>query len=144
MEVETALMRLREATSEINRSAKDNLMKGTLEKTWLLQDRIVFPNRVRFASSSLPGLTDHQRLDANSKNQVRSFGHIQLCGVLHVCWQTPTGIDGQYMICLLYRDVFCLASGGKFDPIYTILACIDMHSVTVEDTDNRRGKTSGF
>lgn len=49
MEVETALMRLREATSEINRSAEDNLMKGTLEKTWLLQDRIVFPNRVRFA-----------------------------------------------------------------------------------------------
>ncbi|KAG5657225.1 hypothetical protein KAF25_001814 [Fusarium avenaceum] len=49
MEVETALMRLREATSEINRSAEDNLMKGALEKTWLLQDRIVFPNRVRFA-----------------------------------------------------------------------------------------------
>jgi hypothetical protein len=49
MEVETALMRLREATSEINRSAEDNLMKGTLEKTWLLQDRIVFPDRVCFA-----------------------------------------------------------------------------------------------
>jgi hypothetical protein len=48
MEVETALMRLREATSEINRSAEDNLMKVTLEKTWLLQDRIVFPNRVCF------------------------------------------------------------------------------------------------
>ncbi|KAF4993745.1 hypothetical protein FGRMN_6272 [Fusarium graminum] len=80
-----------------------------------------------------------KRLDANSKNQVRSFGHIKLCGVLHVCWQTSTGVDGQYMICLLYKDVFCLASGGKFDPIYTVLACIDMRNATVEDTDNRRG-----
>lgn len=53
MEVETALIRLREATSEINRSTEDNLMKETLEKTWLLQDRIVFPNRVRPAGSFL-------------------------------------------------------------------------------------------
>ncbi|KAM0563910.1 hypothetical protein ACHAPJ_000118 [Fusarium lateritium] len=124
MEVETALVRLREATSEINRSTEDNLMKSTLEKTWLLQDRIVFPDR---------------RLDANSKNQVRSFGHIHLCGVLHVCWQTETGVNGQYMICLLYKDVLCLASGGKFDPIYTILACIDVHNATIEDVDNGRG-----
>ncbi|QPC75765.1 hypothetical protein HYE68_006517 [Fusarium pseudograminearum] len=124
MEVETALMRLREATSAINRSTEDNLMKETLEKTWLLQDRIVFPNR---------------RLDANSKNQVRSFGHIQLCGVLHVCWQTSTGVDGQYMICLLYKDVLCLACGGRYDPIYTVVACIDIHSTTIEDVDNGRG-----
>ncbi|RGP75012.1 hypothetical protein FLONG3_5880 [Fusarium longipes] len=124
MEVETALMRLREATSEINRSTDDNLMKETLEKTWLLQDRVVFPNR---------------RLDANSKNQVRSFGYIQLCGVLHVCWQTSTGVDGQYMICLLYKDVLCLACGGRYDPIYTVVACIDIHSTTVENVDNGRG-----
>ncbi|KAJ4158816.1 hypothetical protein NW765_012459 [Fusarium oxysporum] len=124
MEVETTLMRLREATAEINRSTEDNLMKSILEKTWLLQDRIVFPNR---------------RLDAHSKNQVRSFGHIQLCGVLHVCWQSPAGVDGQYMICLLYKDVLCLASGGKFEPIYKILACIDVHCSAVEDADNGRG-----
>ncbi|KAI7768002.1 hypothetical protein LZL87_001876 [Fusarium oxysporum] len=80
-----------------------------------------------------------KRLDAHSKNQVRSFGHIQLCGVLHVCWQSPASVDGQYMICLLYKDVLCLASGGKFDPIYTILACIDLHCSAVEDADNGRG-----
>ncbi|KAF5023930.1 hypothetical protein F66182_4010 [Fusarium sp. NRRL 66182] len=97
MEVETALVRLREATSAINRSTEDDLMKGALEKTWLLQDRIVFADR------------------------------------------TEMGFDGQYMICLLYKDVLCLASGGKFDTIYTILACIDVHSVTVEDANNGRG-----
>ncbi|KAG7421872.1 hypothetical protein Forpe1208_v001342 [Fusarium oxysporum f. sp. rapae] len=62
-----------------------------------------------------------KRLDAHSKNQ------------------SPASVDGQYMICLLYKDVLCLASGGKFDPIYTILACIDLHCSAVEDADNGRG-----
>ncbi|KAF4495162.1 hypothetical protein FAGAP_8693 [Fusarium agapanthi] len=53
--------------------------------------------------------------------------------------KSPAGVDGQYMICLLYKDVLCLASGGKFDPIYTILACIDVHCSAVEDADNGRG-----
>ncbi|KAH7492936.1 hypothetical protein FOMA001_g684 [Fusarium oxysporum f. sp. matthiolae] len=62
-----------------------------------------------------------KRLDAHSKNQ------------------SPAGVDGQYMICLLYKDVLCLASGGKFEPIYKILACIDVHCSAVEDADNGRG-----
>ncbi|KAG4294743.1 hypothetical protein FPRO06_01328 [Fusarium proliferatum] len=62
-----------------------------------------------------------KRLDAHSKNQ------------------SPAGVDGQYMICLLYKDVLCLASGGKLDPIYTIMACIDVHCSAVEDADNGRG-----
>jgi hypothetical protein len=46
MEVENALIRLREATAEINRATNDARMKAILEKTWLLQDRLVFPNQV--------------------------------------------------------------------------------------------------
>ncbi|KAF5722137.1 hypothetical protein FMUND_3157 [Fusarium mundagurra] len=53
--------------------------------------------------------------------------------------KSPAGVDGQYMICLLYKDVLCLASGGKFDTIYTILACIDVRCSAVEDADNGRG-----
>jgi hypothetical protein len=44
------------------------------------------------------------------------------------------------MICLLYKDVLCLACGGRYDPIYTVLACIDMYSTTIEDVDNGRGR----
>lgn len=47
MEVDDVLVRLREATAEINRATDDNRMKSTLERTWLLQDRLVFPDRVR-------------------------------------------------------------------------------------------------
>ncbi|KAK1986529.1 RhoGEF domain-containing protein [Colletotrichum cereale] len=124
MEVESALLRLREATAEINRATSDRRMKSTLEKTWILQDRLVFPE---------------QKLDAASKNRIRSFGHVDLCGVLHICWQTKEGVKGQYMICLLYHNVLCLASASKVDQIYTIQACINLDSIKIEETDNGRG-----
>ncbi|PFH62541.1 hypothetical protein XA68_13123 [Ophiocordyceps unilateralis] len=124
MEVDSVLMRLREANSEINRATDDSTIKATLERTWILQDRLVFP---------------HRKLDSASKNRLRSFGHIRLCGTLHVCWQSHRGVDGQYLICLLYRDVLCLASAGKADPLYMIQACVNLNRASVEDVDNGRG-----
>lgn len=47
MEIENALIRLREATSQVNRATDDARVKAVLEKTWLLQDRLVFPDSVR-------------------------------------------------------------------------------------------------
>jgi hypothetical protein len=44
------------------------------------------------------------------------------------------------MICLLYRDVLCLASAAKVEQVYTIQACISRGGVTVEEVDNGRGK----
>lgn len=82
-----------------------------------------------------------QRLDASSKNRIRSFGHVKLCGALHVCWATKNGVDGQYMVCLLYQDVLCIASAGKADQIYTIQAVISLASVKVEEVDDGRGKS---
>ncbi|KAK3694652.1 hypothetical protein B0T22DRAFT_526496 [Podospora appendiculata] len=124
MEIENALIRLREATGEINRATDDARIKSILEKTWILQDRLVFPN---------------QQLDAASKNRIRSFGHIQLCGALHVCWQTKEGVNGQYMVALLYKEWLCLATASRIDQIYTIQACIALSNVKVEEVDNGRG-----
>lgn len=36
-----------------------------------------------------------------------------------------------------------MAHGGRVDPIYTLLACIDLHSLVVEDADNGRGEKGG-
>ncbi|KAI0482895.1 Dbl homology domain-containing protein [Xylariaceae sp. FL0804] len=124
MEIENVLVRLREATAEINRATDDPRMKATMEQTWLLQDRLVFPN---------------QRLDATSKSAIRSFGQVRLCGALHVCWQTRDGVKGQYMVALLYKECLCLATAGKVDQIYTIQACIGLDGVKVEEADNGRG-----
>ncbi|KAI1839947.1 hypothetical protein JX266_013849 [Neoarthrinium moseri] len=123
-EIEEVLVRLREATSEINRATDDPSVKVTMEKTWLLQDRLVFPN---------------QSFDAALKTTVRSLGQIQLCGALHVCWQTRDGADGQYMICLLYKEYLCLATASKVDQIYTVQACIGLNTIKIEEADNGRG-----
>ncbi|EEY19864.1 RSP [Verticillium alfalfae VaMs.102] len=126
MEVESALLRLREATAEINRATNDAFMRTTLQKTWILQDRLVFVD---------------QRIDAATKTRIRSFGHVELCGALHVCWQAHEGVCGRYMVCLLYNDVLCLASAGKADQIYTIEACISLNGIKVEEPDNGRELT---
>ncbi|RKF60055.1 putative dbl homology [Golovinomyces cichoracearum] len=123
MNIETVMIRLREATSEINRAAYDPETKNVMEKSWILQDRISFPD--------MP--------DARSKNLARNLGHIHLCGVLHVSWQTQNGVDGQYLICLLYRDYLLLASSINYDQVYTIQACIGLTGVRIEGVDNGRG-----
>ena len=90
-------------------------------------------------SPAVAHLLPLQKLDASSKNQIRAFGHVQLCGSLYVCWQTHDAVQGEYLVCLLYRDVLCLASAGKVDPIYTIVACISLSGVRVEEVDNGKG-----
>lgn len=43
------------------------------------------------------------------------------------------------MICLLYRDVLCIATAGKVDAVYDIRACINIHKGKIEDPDDGRG-----
>ena len=56
-----------------------------------------------------------------------------------MCWPTKEGVHGQYMVCLLYQDVLCLASAGKADQIYTIQLCVELSSLKVEEVDDGRG-----
>ncbi|KAI1447892.1 Dbl homology domain-containing protein [Annulohypoxylon stygium] len=124
MEIENVLIRLREATAEMNRATDNPLLKPAMERTWLIQDRLIFPN---------------QKVDAASKTAIRSFGLVRLCGALHVCWQTKEGVDGTYMVAILYKDCLCLASVSGTEPVYTIQACISLCDVRIEAVDNGRG-----
>ncbi|KFY38928.1 hypothetical protein V495_06289 [Pseudogymnoascus sp. VKM F-4514 (FW-929)] len=123
MEIEKVLVRLREMTSEINKATEDPLMKATMEKTWMLQDRLLKPDQV----------------DPQSKTLIRSLGHVHLCGVLHVAWQTKTGVDGQHMISLLYRDCLVLATVEKLEGVYKVGAIIFFNDIRVEEADNGKG-----
>ncbi|KFY35777.1 hypothetical protein V494_05620 [Pseudogymnoascus sp. VKM F-4513 (FW-928)] len=123
MEIEKVLVRLREMTSEINKATDDPLMKATMEKTWLLQDRLLIPDQV----------------DPRSKSLIRSLGHVHLCGVLHVAWQTKNGVDGQHMIALLYRDCLVLASVEKLESVYNVGAIIFFSDIRIEEPDNGKG-----
>ncbi|KAL2165184.1 hypothetical protein VTH06DRAFT_480 [Thermothelomyces fergusii] len=124
MVIENTLVRLREATAEINRATNDSRTKSALEKTWILRARLRFPE---------------QQLDAASKSRIRLFGHVRLCGALHVCWQTRDGVSGQYMVAVLFRDWLCLATAGMSDQIYTIRVCAALGNIRVEEVDNGRG-----
>lgn len=123
-DIENVLARLREATAEINRATDDPSVKATMEKTWLLQDRLTFPDKC---------------LDGAIRTTIRSLGQIQLCGVLHVCWQTRETVVGQYMIILLYKDCLCLATADRVEQMYTIQACIGLDTIKLEEADNGRG-----
>jgi hypothetical protein len=48
-------------------------------------------------------------------------------------------VDGQYLICLLYRDYLLLASTSKTNQIYTVQACIPLSEIGIEEVDNGRG-----
>ena len=85
-------------------------------------------------------LTPSQTVEGTSKNKVRSLGHIKLCGILHVCWQTRVGVDSHYMITLLYREWLCLAVTGKNGQVYTVQACISVNDIKAEAADNGRGE----
>lgn len=52
MVIEDVLIRLRETITEINRATDDSGMKATMEKTWLLQDRLLFPDKVRLVNTA--------------------------------------------------------------------------------------------
>lgn len=71
--------------------------------------------------------------------EIRGLGHIHLCGVLHVSWQTKDGADGQYLIALLYRDFLLLASAPRLDQVYVVQACIGLSDLRIEEIDNGRG-----
>ncbi|KAH8675986.1 hypothetical protein BX600DRAFT_494395 [Xylariales sp. PMI_506] len=140
-EIENVLVRLREATSEINRATDDPGVKATMERTWLLQDRLSLPDQVFQPIFSRLSTANHvQCFTSSAKMTIRSLGQNRLCGALHVCWQTRDGVKGEYMICLLYKDCLCLATtSSRGDQVYTIQACIGLSTIKIEEADNGRG-----
>lgn len=46
-EIEKTLLRLRETTAEINCATDNPELRAMLEKTWILQDRLVWPQQVK-------------------------------------------------------------------------------------------------
>lgn len=70
----------------------------------------------------------------------RLLGHVLLCGVLHVAYQTPERIKGQYMVCVLYKSCLVLATASRFHSPYTVVAAIGLANSSIEEPDNGRGK----
>jgi hypothetical protein len=141
MEIENVLIRLRETTTEINRATADPRMKVVMEKSWLLQDRLLFSDMVIFPHAIYDAQTDLAvQPSARSKDSIRALGHVHLCGVLYVSWQTKESVDGRYLICLLYRDFLMMATAFRNEQTYTVQACISLAEIHIEEVDNGRGR----
>lgn len=69
----------------------------------------------------------------------RLLGHVLLCGVLHVAYQTPERVKGQYMVCILYKSCLVLATTTRFYTPYTVVASICLANGSVEEAENSRG-----
>jgi hypothetical protein len=122
-ELEKALFRLQETIREVNKAKDDPKTRRLIEITWQLQDRLAF-----------------QEQSISRALVFRLLGHVLLCGVLHVAFQTPEPrIKGQYMICVLYKSCLVLATSTRFHTSYTVVACIGLANGSIEDADNGRG-----
>lgn len=71
---------------------------------------------------------------------VRLLGHALLCGVLHAAWQTSaTGVQGDFMLCALFRSYLVLAVPYKHAASFHVVACINLENVKLEPADNGKG-----
>ncbi|KAF2115106.1 hypothetical protein BDV96DRAFT_93479 [Lophiotrema nucula] len=121
-ELEKALFRLQETIREVNKAKDDPKTRRLIEISWQLQDRLAFQQQ------------------AMSRALVfRLLGHVLACGVLHIAFQTPDRIKGQYMICVLYKSCIVLATASRLLVPYNVVACITLANGSIEEPDNGRG-----
>ncbi|KAL1611975.1 hypothetical protein SLS60_000198 [Paraconiothyrium brasiliense] len=122
-EVEKALFRLQETIREVNKAKDDPKTRRLIEITWQLQDRLMF-----------------QEQTISKALVFRLLGHVLVCGVLHVAYQTPDRVKGQYMACVLYKSCLVLANAGRFFTPYSVAASITLANGSIDETDNGRGE----
>ncbi|KAF1835300.1 hypothetical protein BDW02DRAFT_523546 [Decorospora gaudefroyi] len=121
-ELEKALFRLQETIREVNKAKDDPKTRRLIEITWQLQDRLAF-----------------QEQKISRALVFRLLGHVLLCGVLHVTYQTPDRIKGSYMVCVLYKSCLVLATASRFHTPYTVVASVGLANASIEESDNGRG-----
>jgi hypothetical protein len=122
-ELEKALFRLQETIREVNKAKDDPRTRRLIEITWQLQDRLIF-----------------QEQTISRALVFRLLGHVSLCGVLHIAFQTPEPrVKGQYMVCVLYKSCLVLATSSRFQTQYTVVASIGLANASIEESDNGRG-----
>ncbi|KAL1630520.1 hypothetical protein SLS56_004794 [Neofusicoccum ribis] len=122
-ELEKAYYRLKDANQEINNAKDDPVTRRLIETTWLLQDRLVFPEDQALPRALL----------------TRLLGHVSLCGILHVTYQTSERIEGKYMLCILFKSCLLLAQVDKSSSSYEVVATITLANGSIESPDNGRG-----
>lgn len=120
-EVEVALSDFREMVTEINMSTDDPRARERIRRRWLLQDRL------------RPGP------NTPTATQFRMLGHVLLCGVLHVAYQTKDRVEGGYMLCMMFKDYLVIAAPVAEHAKFDIVVIIYLSDAKVVSTEDGRG-----
>jgi hypothetical protein len=123
-EVDFTLQHLRELVREVNYVTDNHTARERVRKRWILQDRLAFNNQTLQAS------------------QFRMLGYPLLCGVLHLAYQTRTGVTGAYGLCVLFETHMVLAVPARQAEKFDVIAVIRLSNLKLESTSDGEGDDS--
>lgn len=125
-EVDAALANFREMVREVNMVTDDPKVRERIQRRWLIQDRLKLSH------------------DALKATQFRMLGHVLLCGVLHVAYQTSHRVEGGYMLCVMFKDYLLVAAPTAGYAKFDIVATIYLSDAKVVSTEDGKGTLSNF
>jgi hypothetical protein len=149
--LEKTISQLQRLNNEVNSATGNPYKRSLVEKSWLLQDRLIFNEDLCRPSENCSSPLSF--LSSKAFPGVFEFlGHVILCGVLHVAYQANERVKGTYLICILYRSYVLFASTSKpftspetqqsiCRPFtsYDVVAAVCLANASIEEADNGRG-----
>ncbi|PGG97136.1 hypothetical protein AJ80_09730 [Polytolypa hystricis UAMH7299] len=123
--IDRTLGRVLDVSQNINRAIGDPHAKDRIQKTILLQEKLMFPRQ------------------GGERDLLRDFGPIKVCGVLHVAYQTIDSVSGRYVMCALFSAYLLLAIPSEEHRKFTVLAILRTSDLKLEGVDNGTGIQCG-
>lgn len=120
-DVDAVLQCLKEVVQTVNEATDNHETRTQIQRRWSLQTKLTYRNVSLKAA------------------QLRLLGNVQLCGVLHVTWQTRTRIDGCYALCILFDSSLVIAFPVEAIPKFEVVAFLHLSDVRVESASDCRG-----
>ena len=122
-ELDTVLQSLREVVQLVNLARDNQHARQQVQRRRLLQDRL-----------------DLTKLRVSAE-QFRSLGTVELCGVLHVAYQSTVAIGGAYAVCALLDEHFLVAFPSSNNlQILEAAALIQLSDLAVEGAMDGKGE----
>lgn len=122
-EVEATLQCLREVVRTVNHATDNCETRAQVQRRWSLQSRL-----------------NYDKVSIKS-DQFRMLGNIQLCGALHITWQTRSRIDGCYALCILFDSSLVVALPAEASSRFEVVAFIHLSDLKVESPGDGRGES---
>lgn len=124
LRLEIVLRSVRDIVQMVNLARENPYTRHQIQRKWLLQDRLSL-----------------SRLSVTPE-QFRALGSVELCGILHIAYQTNVAVSGCYALCVIFDEHFLIAlpvgTIGKFEAMALIQLC----DIKIEPATDGKGKKS--